>query len=839
MAAPRRALLALGLVTALAIAATVGLLRVDSDSSRLLSPDLPFQVRAHGLNAAFPDLKTAILLVVEAPSSDAADAVTGALTLALAARPELAEVFAPSADPFLIAHGLLYRDTGAVEAALTALSGASNLLAALRADQTVDGFLAAVDSAGALAAGASADTGGLDRLYTQAAAVWAARRSGQAHPFAWSDTLGDTPPGGVVRRVITVQPRLDPARLSPARPALDAIETVIAGLDPATAALARVAVTGEPALRAEELRSVTSSIGLSFAASLVLVGLILWLAMRSAPRAGLSVTLLVVIVALVTGFAASVGALNLISIAFIVLMTGMGEDFLVHLLLEIESRAEAGAEAASAAVQAAGHLGGSMLLAASTTSAAFFAFTATDFVGMAQLGLIGGVGVILACAVALTAIPAAMAIWPRLAIPRPRPVARAGRGPSLRGVMRIGVAGAVVALIAAVVAREARFDADPINLRDPDAPSVIAFRQIAADPGLTPYRMSVLVDGADAAARTAAALQAVPEVARAVWIGDLVPGDQAAKLDLIDLAYPSLEYAVSGVPVTLEAPLPPDAVRARLLARLTVPGASAAAQAFGTELARGDPAGVEGDLFTFFPAFVARIGASLGAGEVTRDALPSPLAARFVAADGRLRVDVTPSGDMGEPAEMARFVAAVAAVAPGAAGAPDQIVGAARAVGGAMILATTLAAIAAGLLVWIATRRGIELVAVMVPLVAAAAITAAFSVLAGVPFNYANIIVAPLLIGLGVNSGIYLAHAGRAGAAAAFESVAPQSILFSVATTIAAFGTLGFSDHRGTASMGILLTVALTATLVASFTLTPAILALGARVRRPGRAHPG
>lgn len=841
VAAPGRTLLALGLLTALSIAATLVFLRVDSDSSRLLAPDLPFQVRAHALNAAFPDLKTAILVVVEAPGPDAADAVAGALTLALGARPEVAEVFAPSVDPYLVSHGLLYRDTAAVDRSLTELSAASNLLAALRADQTVAGFLAALDQAGALAEEGSAGTAGLDRLHAEAASVWAAVRAGEARAFAWTDALGEPRADGAqaapVRRVITVRPRLDPARLSPARPALDAIEAAIAGLDPGLAAEARIAVTGEPALRAEELRSVTSTIGISFASSLLLVGLILWIALRTARRALLAVALLVAIVALVTGFAASAGPLNLISIAFIVLMTGMGEDFLVHLMLDIEARVEAGLDAAAAAIATAGELGGSMLLAAGTTSAAFLAFTATDFVGMAQLGLIGGVGVLMACAVALTAIPAAVALRPGLARARSRPPGRPRRAPSRRAVLLLGLAGLVVSILAGVVARDARFDADPINLRDPDAPSVVAFRRIAADPGLTPYRMSVLTPDATEAARVAGALAAVPEVARAVWLGDLIPPDQGAKLDLIDLAYPSIAFAVSGAPVALEAPLSPEAVRARLLARLDAAGGSAAALA--AELRAGDPPGLRDALFRHFPAFVARLGATLSAGEVTVGTLPAPLTGRFLAADGRYRVDVTPRDDMADPAALARFVAAVAAVAPGAAGAPDQIAGATRVVGGAMLSATTLAALAAGVLVWLATRRRIELVAVMVPLVAAGAITAAFGVLADVPFNYANIIVAPLLIGLGIDSAVYLAHAGRAGPAALFAGPAPRAVVFSVATTIAAFGTLAFSDHRGTASMGILLTVALTATLVASFSLTPAILALGAGRRSGGMAPPG
>src|SRR5699024_2307471 len=70
-----------------------------------------------------------------------------------------------------------------------------------------------------------------------------------------------------------------------------------------------------------------------------------------------------------------------------------------------------------------------------------------------------------------------------------------------------------------------------------------------------------------------------------------------------------------------------------------------------------------------------------------------------------------------------------------------------------------------------------------------------------------------------------------------FATSTPRSVLFSALTTIAAFGTLALSDHRGTASMGALLSIALLAAVGAVLGLTPALmrwtshLAHGARSR--------
>ncbi|MEL6575827.1 MAG: hypothetical protein AAFQ81_08040, partial [Pseudomonadota bacterium] len=99
--------------------------------------------------------------------------------------------------------------------------------------------------------------------------------------------------------------------------------------------------------------------------------------------------------------------------------------------------------------------------------------------------------------------------------------------------------------------------------------------------------------------------------------------------------------------------------------------------------------------------------------------------------------------------------------------------------------------------------------------------TLAASALLGIPFNYANIIVLPLMIGIGVDTGIHLAIRASRADGTVFDTSTPRAALASALTTIAAFGTLALSDHRGTASMGIMLCIALTAGLLMIFAITP------------------
>ncbi|MEL7138468.1 MAG: hypothetical protein AAFP67_05435, partial [Pseudomonadota bacterium] len=202
---------------------------------------------------------------------------------------------------------------------------------------------------------------------------------------------------------------------------------------------------------------------------------------------------------------------------------------------------------------------------------------------------------------------------------------------------------------------------------------------------------------------------------------------------------------------------------------------------------------------------------------------------RFRAADGRFRVEISAEEDITDPEARARFVAAVTAASPGTGGPPAQVEGAAGAVAGAMAGAAGIALAATALLAWAVLRRLMLVASILIPLLLAGGITLAASALLGIPFNYANVIVLPLMIGIGVDTGVHLAIRASRATGTVFETSTPRAALASALTTIAAFGTLALSDHRGTASMGIMLCIALTAGLLMIFAITPRLAARAAR----------
>ncbi|MDX1426175.1 MAG: MMPL family transporter, partial [Kiloniellales bacterium] len=189
--------------------------------------------------------------------------------------------------------------------------------------------------------------------------------------------------------------------------------------------------------------------------------------------------------------------------------------------------------------------------------------------------------------------------------------------------------------------------------------------------------------------------------------------------------------------------------------------------------------------------------------------------------------------DLRDQAARHRFVRAVRAVAPNASGATVEMTEGGRAVIDAYRQAAATAVVAIALLLLVLLRRLAAVVLVLAPLLLAAVLTVAATVVFALPFNFANVIVLPLLFGLGVASGLHIElRARQAGPQRVLSTSTPRAVLFSALTTVASFGALALSRHTGTASMGVLLTIAICLTLVSTLVVLPALLHEAGRWRQ-------
>ena len=214
--------------------------------------------------------------------------------------------------------------------------------------------------------------------------------------------------------------------------------------------------------------------------------------------------------------------------------------------------------------------------------------------------------------------------------------------------------------------------------------------------------------------------------------------------------------------------------------------------------------------------------------------LPEVLRARFVSASGLFRVEVVPAMDLADEAALDEFVESVRRVSEEVAGPPIGIHDSARSVVGALqqaFLSAFCVILAILVLLW---RRLGDVLLVVLPLLWAGLMTGLAMVVVGIDFNFADVIVLPLLLGIGVDSGIHMVHRARidnAEGAALLDTSTARAVVFSAFTTIASFGSLALVPHLGMASLGQLLVIGVVWTVVANLVLLPALLAL--QKRRP------
>jgi len=180
---------------------------------------------------------------------------------------------------------------------------------------------------------------------------------------------------------------------------------------------------------------------------------------------------------------------------------------------------------------------------------------------------------------------------------------------------------------------------------------------------------------------------------------------------------------------------------------------------------------------------------------------------------------------------MRAFSNAVLAVAPQATDDPVTLPLTGDAVVRAFIEAAIIAFVLITILLFFLTRSLKDSIYVLLPLIFSAVLVKALMSLFGASFNFANIIVLPLLLGIGVDSGIHLIHRFRTTGEEAIEGSTSRGIFFSALTTIASFGTLCISTHRGMASLGVLLTFGTLVVMLSTLMILPAI------VKEPKRAE--
>ena len=236
----------------------------------------------------------------------------------------------------------------------------------------------------------------------------------------------------------------------------------------------------------------------------------------------------------------------------------------------------------------------------------------------------------------------------------------------------------------------------------------------------------------------------------------------------------------------------------------------------------------------------ARIERVLDPSPLSLADLPADLARPFQDAQGRLQLEIHPAlRTSAQRAEgpldndfLPRFIHEMETVDPDVTGPAPQIYRSGRLILRSYMLSGIYALAIVFVLVYIDFGRLGDALASLAPVAVGFALTFGVMWLVGMPVNPANIMVLPLMFGIGVDAGVHMMHRYRqdpVNRPLGLTDGTGKAITVTTLTTAVGFGTMIFASHRGIASLGFVLTVGIMLSMFACWTVMPAWLELVSR----------
>lgn len=837
---------------------TMDNLKVDTNTADMISTEVPFQKNRIQLEAAFPQDINTILLLVEGKTPEVTDSAVRRIADKIRADTgEFQSVYLPDAGEFFARNGLLYLDQNELENLANQLANAQPFIGRLAEDNTLRGFFGIVGDALT-----EADKSGLELdlnpLLSKIREAVIAVTEGKSYRVSWRQLMTPNASSGfgITKRFIIVKPVLHFEELMPAENAIAAIDGILTETLTGELADVKVRKTGEVVLEHEEMETISTGVSIASIASLILVCLTLWFAYRSLKLMFATFVSLTMGLILSMGFATvAIGQLNLISIGFAVLFIGMGDAYSSHFCLRYRELVLRGHSQKRALQETLTSTGSALILSAITAAIGLYAYIPTTYSGVAELGIIAGTSMFIALATTFTVLPALMKIMPirprKLSKPKDRGSFLLSNWP-LRYARSIRIVTVILGLIAVKLVLDVKVDFNPINLRDPNTESVRTFKYLLQSQDTSPMTLASLARNPEEAKEREARFQQLPTVDRVVSIFDLVPEEQDEKLAIISDLSVTLGPQFSQFPASAQGGATIEAVeklQRAVQSRLAagddgvLGSLDQALTAFRALFDAAEPETrqnlldrLQASLLNPLPAIIADLRTSLDAEPITLESLPKDIVERWISPAGLYRLQIFPRKDLGDLDNLREFILEAQKVDPDVTDLPVTYLESMNEVITAFQIAFAIAFCATTLILLLVLRNFKDTLLVLLPLLLASLFTAAATVLLDIPFNFANIIALPLLFGLGVDSGIHMAHrlhylkSSDENLLGTSES---QGVFYGALTTVFSFSSLAFTSHQGTASMGLLLAVGLMLTLVCALVVLPAFSTL----RFPRLAH--
>jgi hopanoid biosynthesis associated RND transporter like protein HpnN len=631
-----------------------------------------------------------------------------------------------------------------------------------------------------------------------------------------------------------------------------------------------IAFTGQPAMVVEEMDSVRRDTWLTAIIAIAGVSLLTTFVFRWRSHA------LLVLLALAAGIVWALGAvklelgyLNMITSSFISTLIGVGVAYGIHPVSEYELEGAHTVDPGDTVKRAFQRTGPGVVVAAVTTAVAFFSIQLMQFKGFGELGLVASVGVLLCLIAAAITLPAMLVTYGRW---RQR-VLGAG-GPRAATVDRVWIenfaerichhprltvtCAGIITLLMLWAALGLQFSTDILDLLPRNSESLRYQRKMVMESELSPLFNIVVADNLDDLQEMRAAAGREASIERFESLLDFLPRDPDRSATLLaslrtllaetrlapsmqpvrperllasysrlhDALEEALEAAFTAGETALAGPLEKARAEAELCAAL-------AAQASPEQAADWDEgqARLLGWLHGAHDWFLRAAAAEAP----TLENVPAEIRERFVTGSGALLGFLIPAGSVFEEASLDRYVAASKRVSPEATGFPLVFHKMSRRITSGFYRAVAVGALLVALVLLIDFRNFREALLAMLPLGMGVVWMIGAMRILQIPFNFANLVAVPLIIGIGIDNGVHVIHRirleGRSGMSVVLRHTG-RAIVIASLTTMIGFGSLALASHRGLASLGLVLLLGVGACLITSTVVLPNLLVVLGQVER-------
>lgn len=624
-----------------------------------------------------------------------------------------------------------------------------------------------------------------------------------------------------------------------------------------------VGLTGEPVLELDEMRQSRSDTTIAGLVALVLCALIFVYGYQETGRPVKATLCLAVGVVYTLGFTTlAIGHLNILTVTFVPILIGLAIDFGVHLVTRYEEELRHGCTERDALTKAIVLTGRSIFTGALTTAGAFLAMCLTDFKGIQEMGAICGCGLLICLVPMMTLLPALLLRGRQNILDRElakTPPARARLERFWLERPRVVICCAVVLCgLALTQISKVHFDYNLLNMQTKDLPAVIFERKLIASAEKSVLFAAVLADSEKEASALEEKISLLPTVASVESLSRFLTQDPTDKLKLVraikneiaglDFAAPDTNWVnvhelsrtlwslqgYLGLAIDEAKEQEPEIARQLMSLRDAI-------GVLRRQMLAIDQAEASGKLGAYQRALFADLRQTFAALKLQDDTgglgvadLPPALRNRFVGVTGKHLLQVYPKKDIWQRDNQREFIQQLRQALdprntnkPIITGTPVQLYEYTGLLKRSYEEAALYALGAIAILVFVHFRSVMMVLLALTPVLVGSIWLVGVMGFWGIPFNPANIMTLPLVIGIGVTNGIHILNrVVEEKQASILAKSTGKAVLVSGLTTIAGFGSLVLAKHQGIQSLGWVMSIGVGACMVAGLTFLPALLTL-------------